>query len=88
MNHLGVLTLLDFVEFFPKIIGAAYPFTALKLLKHHFHKTKSTKCSVLTVIILEFGSIARMHSPFQNKIFQVYLSGIVLKKKTHAAKMF
>lgn len=60
---------------------AAYPLTTLTLLKHRFPKLESTKCSVLTVVILEFGSIAWMHSPFQNKTFQVSLSGTVEKKK-------
>lgn len=57
MNPLGILTLPDCVELFPKITEAAYPLTTLTLLKHHFHKLEPTKCSVLTVVILEFGSI-------------------------------
>lgn len=70
--------------FFAKIIETAHPLTTLKLLEHRLHKLNSTNCSALTVIILEFGSIACIHSPFQNKTFQVYLSGTVKKKKnTH-----
>lgn len=87
MNYLGVLTLPDFVESFPKIIEAAYPLKTVKLLHHHSHKLNSKKRSLLTVTILEFGSIAWMHPSLQNKTFQVYLSGTA-EKTTHAAKLF
>lgn len=48
MNYLGVLTLPDFVESFPKITEAAYPLKTVKLLHHHSQKLNSKKCFLLT----------------------------------------
>lgn len=55
--------------------------------KTPFSQIKVNKMFCINLIILEFGSIAWMHSPFQNKTFQVYLSGVA-KKNTHPGKLF